>query len=93
MELDHLPESGYRIEQMVTALTDPVFGLPLTSLPHRPRQHDPEDAGIRVRLSGRRDTGILEMLYCRFNHHFEATHPHLHSAIAARIRATEGRSR
>ncbi|MGW6773594.1 hypothetical protein ACWGBX_24670 [Streptomyces sp. NPDC055037] len=93
MELDHLPASSYRIDQMLGALTHPVFGLPLAPHPSQLQQRDPEETSVRVRLHGQNNTGVLEMLFCRFDHQLERKRPELHAAITARIRAVEGASR
>lgn len=93
VELDHLPASSYRVEQMLEALTDPVFGLPFAPQPSQRQHSDPEETSVRVRLLDQANTGVLEMLFCRFDHQLERKRPQLHAAITARIRAVEGTSR
>lgn len=92
MELDHLPESGYRVDEMVSFLTDSDFGLPLSLRTERESSRDPEETSLRVRLSGRSGTGVLEMLYCRFDHRLQEKDPQLYEAVMARINTAERRS-
>ncbi|MFF3750574.1 hypothetical protein ACFYYH_08960 [Streptomyces sp. NPDC002018] len=90
MELDHLPASSYRVDELLEALTDPVFGLPFAPNPSQRQHRTPEEGGTRVRLQDQSKTGVLEMLFCRFDNQLEKKRPELHAAIATRISAVKG---
>ncbi|MEU5958821.1 hypothetical protein [Streptomyces sp. NPDC047525] len=84
LNLDHRPGAPYRQAELVDALMDPEFGLPIAPARHLDNIYDPDKMKNWVRLDDTDRTGLIELRFATCNHDSFWSNPK-YKAMAAGI--------
>ncbi|MFD3932631.1 hypothetical protein [Streptomyces sp. NPDC058614] len=68
LDLDHRTGVKYRKQELVDALTDPEFGLPVAQAHHLDAIYPPHEFGNWIRLDDEARTGLIELRFTTFNY-------------------------
>ncbi|WP_406326601.1 hypothetical protein [Streptomyces sp. NBC_00203] len=68
LDLDYRSGVGYRKQELVDALTDPEFGLPVARAHHLDAIYPPHEMENWIRLDDEARTGLIELRFATFNY-------------------------